>query len=161
MIFATPLSNESAQTTSAWAFQPTSVSPSSVSGIFYTHVTIDMTAPALSHAQDVTSISSLISERELDPRKSAALARARQKIATRLTDEPQFSLAKLRLQKGLSQARLATLMGVQQPYIARIERGDDDLKISTIENLAKALGESKETVFTAVSARRAEREVAT
>lgn len=123
-----------------------------------------MAAPALiqthtqAQAQGALSISDLISERERDPRKAAALVRARQKLASRLMDEPQLSLANLRLQKGLSQARLASLMGVQQPYIARIERGEDDLKMSTIESLAKALGEPTTTVFAAVAGRRAERE---
>ncbi|WP_081801503.1 helix-turn-helix domain-containing protein [Herminiimonas sp. CN] len=160
MISTTQLSNEFSQTTNTWGFQPISVTASSVTGICYAHITIDMGTPALIQveAQSAVAISDLISERERDPRKAAALARARQKLASRLTDDLPLSLARLRLQKGLSQARLASLMGLQQPYIARIERGEDDLKISTIENLAKALGESTAAVFAAVAERRAERE---
>ncbi|MGZ7132608.1 MAG: helix-turn-helix domain-containing protein [Halobacteriota archaeon] len=85
------------------------------------------------------------------------MARAREKLARRLDLAPELSLAKLRLQKGLSQTKLGELMGgVAQPQVARIERGDD-IKTSTIEKLAQALGVSPAEVFAAVMATRSSR----
>ncbi len=105
------------------------------------------------------SIQELIAERERDPRKAAALARARQKLSAHLSEGGSVSIAQLRLSKGLSQVQLATAMNVKQPYIARVERGDDDLKFSTIESLARALGETVSTIAQSLAASRASREV--
>ena len=115
----------------------------------YTFVTVEADAtPSFAHSNK-RSISSIIAEREKDPRKAAALARARKKIAGMLVDDASFSIAQLRLSKGLSQQQLAAKMGVKQPYIARIEKGED-IKASTISNLAGALGVSSEVVFKAI-----------
>lgn len=84
-----------------------------------------------------------------DPRKRAAIEKARRKIASAISDTSEFSLAKLRLQAGLSQAQLAKLVDSQQPAIARLEKGDIDPGVSTIEKLAEALGVPSETVFKA------------
>lgn len=141
-------------TTSGWAFQPTSVTASSVSGYFMCHVHIDTAQDPEHHA---ASVAALARRYEADPKKAAALARARQKLAERLGNEPKASLTQLRLKAGLSQAKLAEKMGVQQPYIARVERGEDDLKLSTIENLARALGITPTEVFAAIAATRSSR----
>jgi DNA-binding XRE family transcriptional regulator len=114
----------------------------------YTFVTVDMTTPRPVEVGEGRTISELIAERQNDPRKAAALMRARKKIAGIITSEG-VSIASLRLAKGMSQQQLADAMGVKQPYIARIERGED-VKISTIVSLAKALGESTESVFKAM-----------
>jgi len=45
-------------------------------------------------------------------------------------------------------------MGVKQPYIARIERGEDDVKMSTVLNLANALGESPAKIFQVIESAR-------
>lgn len=105
-----------------------------------------------------TSISDLIKKRELNPRRAAALARARGRLADKIESEDQFSLSFLRLRKGLSQARLAELMEVQQPYIARVERGEDDLKFSTMRRLADALEIGIDEVCKAIEKVRAARE---
>jgi ribosome-binding protein aMBF1 (putative translation factor) len=104
------------------------------------------------------SIASRLQIHEQDPRKAAALCRARERMAQKLRDFPELSLAALRLGKGLSQSKLAEIMDVKQPYIARIERGEDDLHISTVESLAKALGVPPVEVFAAIAATRAGRE---
>lgn len=84
-----------------------------------------------------------------DPKKRQALERARQRIANQIDEESSFSLAKLRLQAGLSQAQLAELIGTQQPGVARIEKAETDLNTSTIEKLAVALGVSPGQVLSA------------
>lgn len=116
----------------------------------FTFITVEMSAQPPVDTKVGRSISSLIAEREKDPRKAAALARARKKIS-RLMDKGTQPIASLRLAKGMSQQQLADAMGVKQPYIARIERGED-VKMSTIANLAKALGEPPEVVFKAMEA---------
>jgi putative transcriptional regulator len=45
-----------------------------------------------------------------------------------------------RAKRGLSQRDLADVSGVSREYIARIERGQHDPTLSTLEKLAKALG---------------------
>ncbi len=49
-------------------------------------------------------------------------------------------LRELRAKRGLSQRDLADLSGVSREYIARIELGQHDPTLSTLEKLAKALG---------------------
>lgn len=84
-----------------------------------------------------------------DPRKAAALQRARRKIATEIDSISAFSITKLRLNAGLSQAELAKMMGTQQPAIARLEKGQTEPQLSTIQKLAEAFGVSPEAVCTA------------
>ena len=84
-----------------------------------------------------------------DPRKLAALQRARRRIAQELDDRSAFSITKLRLNAGLSQAELASMMGTQQPAIARLEKGQTEPQISTIERLAEVFGVPPEKVFNA------------
>lgn len=104
------------------------------------------------HADDTAHhgqlISDLIKEHEKTPRRAAALARARMKLAG-IVGDGTVSIASLRLAKGLSQKQLAERMGASQPYIARLERGED-VRITTIRNLAVALGEPVAKVFAAL-----------
>src|SRR5271168_2208213 len=54
-------------------------------------------------------------------------------------------LAQLRRKRGISQAKLAKLVGVSQPVIARIESGGvRNLRVRTIARTAVALGGSVE-----------------
>jgi transcriptional regulator with XRE-family HTH domain len=68
----------------------------------------------------------------------------REKLAEigKLSDPP-FNLGgnvrDFRDQRGLSQAQLAKMIGVSQPRIAEIERGEANPRLSTIAKLAKAL----------------------
>jgi transcriptional regulator with XRE-family HTH domain len=49
-------------------------------------------------------------------------------------------LAARRAEMGLSQKSVAKLMGTTQPALARLERGEIDPKLSTLERYAEALG---------------------
>lgn len=84
-----------------------------------------------------------------DPVKQAAIQRARRRVGDAVSANSPFSLAKLRLQAGLSQSMLATLLRTQQPAIARLEKGETDPTLSTINKLAHALGVEPDTVLQA------------
>lgn len=53
-------------------------------------------------------------------------------------------LARRRHQVGLSQTEVAARMGTSQSAIARLEAGDNDVRISTLERYAAALGQQLE-----------------
>ena len=50
-------------------------------------------------------------------------------------------LAARRVQLGLSQTEVAARMGTSQSAVARLESGDADVKLSTLERYAAALGQ--------------------
>lgn len=58
---------------------------------------------------------------------------------------PGFSeMARKRRELGLSQTEVAARMGTSQSAVARLESGDADVRISTLERYAAALGFSLE-----------------
>lgn len=89
-------------------------------------------------------------ELEKNPRRAAALARARQRLSGELFE--RTNLAALRLRHGLSQAQLAERIGTSQSHLSRIESGLDDPRHSTLLKLVDALGEPIETVSRAIGA---------
>lgn len=109
--------------------------------------------------QGMKSIKDLVTTWEKDPQKSSSLKKARIKLARKLDENGAFSLSRIRLMKGLSQTQLAERMGIFQSNIAKIENGKDDVKMSTIENLAVALGESENVIFSAISNQRRKRKI--
>jgi transcriptional regulator with XRE-family HTH domain len=54
--------------------------------------------------------------------------------------EPGYQIARLRIQRGLTQAQLAALVGTKQPSIARLEAGDTLPSLSFLEKVAAVLG---------------------
>lgn len=58
--------------------------------------------------------------------------------------DPPFVLAsnvyRLRKHRGLTQEQLAKAVGVRQPRIAEVERGDANPRLDTLAKLARALG---------------------
>lgn len=52
----------------------------------------------------------------------------------------QIALAALRDELNISQTELATLMGIKQPSVARIEQADNDPRLSTLKRYVQALG---------------------
>ena len=85
------------------------------------------------------SVDHLISESEKDPARKAAIEDARRWAANTFYSNEK-SLRAIRLNKGLSQTRLAALVGTTQAHIARIESGATDVQVGTLVRLAKALG---------------------
>jgi DNA-binding XRE family transcriptional regulator len=54
--------------------------------------------------------------------------------------EPAYQLAKLRIERGLSQSELAKLSGTNQAGISGLESGKRDVRLSTLTRVATALG---------------------
>ena len=50
-----------------------------------------------------------------------------------------WNLRQLRVERGLSQERLALAAGIDRAYVGRVERGSENLTIATLEALAIAL----------------------
>ena len=53
--------------------------------------------------------------------------------------EPGHQIARLRIQRGLTQAQLAEMVGTRQPSIARIESGEKLPSMSFLTRIANAL----------------------
>jgi transcriptional regulator with XRE-family HTH domain len=51
-------------------------------------------------------------------------------------------IRRLRRQRGLTQVELAVHLGLTRPHVARIERGDYDVHLSTLQTIARGLGVS-------------------
>ena len=49
-------------------------------------------------------------------------------------------LREVRLQKGISQEELAERAGLHRTYVSSVERGERNISLVNIENLARALG---------------------
>ncbi len=53
--------------------------------------------------------------------------------------EPGYQVSRLRIQRGLTQAQLAEMVGTRQPSIARLENGTSIPSLSFLDRIAKAL----------------------
>lgn len=104
--------------------------------------------PALQAGQ--LAAADYLAQVEADPRRAAALARARVR-AGRVNAAATQTLSQLRLSAGLSQAQLAERLGTQQPNIARWERDPRNMNVETIHRFAAALGVPPDAVFKASS----------
>lgn len=51
-----------------------------------------------------------------------------------------WNLRRLRVAQGLSQERLALAAGIDRAYVGRVERGSENVTVTTLEALATALG---------------------
>lgn len=92
----------------------------------------------------------MIAAREVNPRRAAALSRARERLAQQLSGTGPVTLSTLRLRCGFSQATLAAKIGNSQPSYSKIEAGKIDVLLSTMEKLAEALGVRLEEVVVAI-----------
>ncbi|MCJ2071325.1 helix-turn-helix domain-containing protein [Methylobacterium sp. J-030] len=50
-----------------------------------------------------------------------------------------WNLRRLRVERGLSQERLALAAGIDRAYVGRVERGSENVTITTLEAMAQAL----------------------
>lgn len=63
---------------------------------------------------------------------------------------PAYEIARLRLERGLTQAQLAELVGTRQPSIARLERGQTQPTFEFLARVAAALDMRLEVRFVPV-----------
>ncbi|WP_367396746.1 helix-turn-helix domain-containing protein [Sinimarinibacterium sp. CAU 1509] len=88
-----------------------------------------------------TDINDYVREQELLPARANALARARQRLAAAAQpDKSKRTLSHLRLAKGISQTRLAEMIGTSQPHLSNVEQGRSEPMLSTADKLSEALG---------------------
>jgi len=98
-------------------------------------------------------IDDLVQEAEDDPVTRAAIATGRKAIDDNYyTDQPR-PLAWYRLKMGWSQKELATRMSTSQSYIARLEAGDIDPQVSTLNRLAAVFGVKTAVLLDALTSR--------
>lgn len=57
------------------------------------------------------------------------------------------NLKKIRLSKGIKQAEVARILEVDRSFVSNIENGKTNPTLSTIANLAKALGVSSDQLL--------------
>ncbi|MGB3701342.1 MAG: helix-turn-helix transcriptional regulator [Anaerolineales bacterium] len=53
--------------------------------------------------------------------------------------EPGYQVARLRMQRGLTQTQLAEMVGTRQPSIARLENGSSKPSLTFLNKIAAAL----------------------
>ena len=58
-----------------------------------------------------------------------------------------WDLRRLRVERGLSQERLAFAAEIDRAYVGRVERGKENVTITTLEALARALGVAVAALF--------------
>jgi DNA-binding transcriptional regulator YiaG len=84
-------------------------------------------------------IEGMISERESSPEGLHSMRAARRWARDALYGNGNSSIRSLRLERGMSQAQLATAMDTNQATISRWERGPCNLEASSIVKLASVL----------------------
>jgi len=57
------------------------------------------------------------------------------------------NMNKIRLEKGMSQGDICRALNLDRAYISNVENGKQNLTISTMEKVAKALGVSIDTLL--------------
>ena len=70
-------------------------------------------------------------------KKKDALERARARLAGSIKKSEGPTLRAKRLEMGWSQTKLAELLETSQSHVARIEKGDENLQLSTLRKLCK------------------------
>ena len=100
---------------------------------------------------EYTEVDGVMKRYESDPKRAAALARARLRISDAVVVKGKPTLASLRLGRGLSQVSLANSIGTSQSRLSRIETGLDDILHSTFEKLVGALDVSRDQLAEALA----------
>jgi len=112
------------------------------------YVELFETPDPVDHHPNTQAVEHYIADREQDPRKAAALARARQRLADKTGGA--VDLRTLRLRAGFSQKKLGDLVATSQARIARIEGGQEDPSMGFARRLANALGVDMNTLSEAL-----------
>ena len=99
---------------------------------------------------ETVSLEEVISDMEQDAEVAEMMRAVRREAASRIAQEHPITLARLRLQAGLSQKQLAKKLGTSQPYIANLENGRTDPGTDAIANLAAQLDVDPSEVFSAI-----------
>lgn len=95
------------------------------------------------HCEVGLPVSSRLQKIAANPRRAAAVASARSRLADWISNEPSIQsapLASLRLKAGLSQTELAAKLNTSQPNIARFEKSPGNATLESIKGWASALG---------------------
>jgi len=98
------------------------------------------------------TMNSFMAKMEEDPEKAVLLAKARKSVANSRSASSVQTVRDLRLGRGISQAQLAKLAQTSQSHIARIEKGTENLAISTCRKLCRVLGVDMNTLNQALVA---------
>jgi DNA-binding XRE family transcriptional regulator len=96
------------------------------------------------------TIEQVIARSESTPFRAERLRQARKRLAQRLYGE-DLTLKSLRMRAGLSQAKVAEMIGTSQSHIARVESGSDALMIDTCRKLCHALNVDMNTLDKALT----------
>lgn len=99
-----------------------------------------------------TEVDDVVRKSEAGSRRAAALVRARQRLAVQVAEaESKTTLSTLRLRAGLSQAKVAELLGNSQSSYSMIESGRrGDVLHSTFEKLVEIFGVSRDELADAL-----------
>lgn len=60
-------------------------------------------------------------------------------MKSNINEEVGFNIRRIREERGLSQEELAALAGLHRAYVGQIERGEKNIGLKNLENIAKAL----------------------
>lgn len=102
-------------------------------------------------ADGFLDIDVLVAEAEQDTGTRQAIAAGRQAVAENFYAGEAKSLSWYRLKRGWSQRELATRMSTSQSYIARLEAGEIDPQVSTLQRLAAVFEVSAASLLDALA----------
>lgn len=152
----TILQSEFWKPTGSWVSQPIETkvpSPSTVKDVGQIiYVKFDTEAAEELPAHSI-SLDDLLKEFESNPEMAESLSAGRKWVGENYY-AGQKTLCSLRLAKGYSQVKLASILGTSQSHVARIESGREDLRLSTIQKLAHALEVSELAIIEAMKVQR-------
>ena len=97
-------------------------------------------------------IEDLVAQEQRDPAVGKAIAAGNRILADEFYAGSPRRLAFYRLRNGWSQKELAGRVGTSQSYIARLEAGEIDPQVSTLNRLAAALEVSAAEILEAITA---------
>lgn len=114
----------------------------------------DSLQPDSKSVEALSFLADLVDEHKLHEQ----MREARAWIADEFYPE-QATLASLRLMKGLTQAELATIVGIPQSSIARIESGKENISLERAKKIATSLDVSLDDYHSALEATRMSKSV--